>query len=120
MKTSTDGLFKHMQRDVSFTLVVKDFGIKHTKEEDVEHLTKCMREKCTFKADCDAKQCVGIHLKWDCCKRELPFSMKGHAKQALEELGCVLRNKLQAAPSEAMRPDWGQKCNAQTCVTQRH
>lgn len=58
----TDGLFKHETRDVSFTLVVDDFGVKHTKEDDVKHLTMIMREKHTFKVDMKAEQHVGIHL----------------------------------------------------------
>lgn len=43
----TDGLFVHKTRDISFTLVVDDFGIKYQRKEDVEHLIKAMREKNT-------------------------------------------------------------------------
>ena len=34
----TEGLFLHKTRDISFTLVVDDFGIKYTNQVDVDHL----------------------------------------------------------------------------------
>ena len=38
IKTNTAGLFRHKHRDIKFTLVVDNFGIKYTKKEDVDHL----------------------------------------------------------------------------------
>ena len=43
--TFTKGLFKHDSRDISFTLVVDDFGIKWTKEEDLHHLINGLEKK---------------------------------------------------------------------------
>ena len=81
-----DGLLKHKARGISFTLAVDGFGIKHTREEDAQHLAKIMRDKHTFKAGMKAEQYIGIHLGWGYGKRELIASMKGCAKQALAEL----------------------------------
>lgn len=61
----TDGLFTHITWDISFTLLVDDFGIKYVKKEDVEHLIRVMREKYTFKVDFDAKQYIQIYLDWN-------------------------------------------------------
>ena len=66
---TTDGLFKHVTRDISFTLMVDDFGIAYKQDEDVLHLIKIMREKYTFKVDFHAKQYIGINLEWDYEKR---------------------------------------------------
>jgi len=74
----TKGLFVHQTRDISFTLVVDDFGIKYTKQADVDHLVAAVREKYPFKVDCEAKQYIRIHLKWDYEKRELRTSMDGY------------------------------------------
>ena len=71
----TQGLFLHDTRDISFTLVVDDFGIKYIKDEDVEHLRAAISEKYKFKVDMDGKQYIGIHLHWDYEKRELRISM---------------------------------------------
>jgi len=34
----TPGLFKHITRPISFSLVVDDFGVKYINKEDVEYL----------------------------------------------------------------------------------
>eukprot|EP00536_Pseudo-nitzschia_multiseries_P000416 jgi/Psemu1/915/gm1.915_g len=58
----TEGLFLHDERDISFTLVVDDFGIKYTLQEDVDHLVEAVGAKYTFKADWTGQQYVGVHL----------------------------------------------------------
>ena len=105
----TDGLFKHTTRDISFTLVVDDFGIKYVKQEDVDHLVSIMREKYTFKVDFDAKQYIGIHLDWNYMRRELICSMKNYVKQALMELKHAAKTRQQHAPSKLDRPEYGAK-----------
>ena len=42
----TPGLWKHLTKDIIFTLVADDFGAKHTKKSDVEHLIQALRSKC--------------------------------------------------------------------------
>ena len=34
----TPGLYMHKTRDILFSLVVDDFGVKYTNKEDAEHL----------------------------------------------------------------------------------
>ena len=102
----TDGLFKHTTRDISFTLVVDDFGIKYVKQEDVDHLVSIMRQKYTFKVDFDAKQYIGIHLDWNYMRRELICSMKNYVKQALMELKHAAKTRQQHAPSKLDRPEY--------------
>ena len=40
----TEGFFKHHTRDITFTLVVDNFGIKYTKQADVDHLIKAVQD----------------------------------------------------------------------------
>ena len=102
----TDGLFKQVTCDISFTLLVDNFGIKYTREEDVRHLIKIMRKKYSFKVDFNSKQYIGIHLDWDYDKRELKCSMKVYVEQALTELEHVLTNKCHfLAPSKGSIPN---------------
>jgi hypothetical protein len=82
----TDGLFLHKTRDLSFTLVVDDFGIKYTNKDDVNHLIAAVCDKYPLKVDWDAKQYVGIHLQWDYARREVICSMDGYVEQARKEL----------------------------------
>ena len=55
---TTDGLFKHRTRNISFTLMVDNFGIKYKWKEDLDHLINIMRSKYTFKVDLEAKQYI--------------------------------------------------------------
>ena len=105
----TDGLFKHITRDITFTLVVDDFGIKYINQEDVKHLISIMRQKYTFKVDFDAKQYIGIHLDWNYKTRELICSMRNYVKQALMELKHASSARQQHAPSRLDRPEYGAK-----------
>jgi hypothetical protein len=105
----TDGLFKHITRDITFTLVVDDFGIKYINQEDVDHLISIMRKKYTFKVDFEAKQYIGIHLDWNYKTRELICSMRNYVKQALMELKHASSARQQHAPSRLDRPEYGAK-----------
>ena len=60
---NTEDLFKHKTRDITFTLVVNDFGIKYVRNEDIQHLIKIMQLKYTFKVDFDSEQYIGIHME---------------------------------------------------------
>ena len=86
-----------------------DFGIKYTKQADVEHLVAAVREKYPFKVDWEAKQYIGIHLKWDYEKRELRTSMDGYVEQALKEFKHEKPKQQYKGPSRIDRPDYGQK-----------
>ena len=80
----TEGLFLHETRDISFTLVVDNFGIKYTSKNNVNHLIVSVRAKYPFKIDWNAKQYIDMHLKWDYAKQIVRISMGGYVEQALK------------------------------------
>ena len=106
---NTDGLFVHGLHDISFTLVVDDFGIMYKNKEDADHLISIMRGKYKFKVDFDAKQYIGIHIKWNYSERTVRCSMRGYVQQALEDLKHIFTGKHHYAPSKIDRPDYGAK-----------
>ena len=83
--TTTEGHFRHETQDIDFALVVDDFPIQCKQGSDLDHLRAAMEEHCTFKADTDAEQCAGIHLKWDHMRQTVCSSMDGHIEQALRD-----------------------------------
>ena len=90
--------------------MVEDFGIKYTREADVQHLIKIMRKKYTFKVDFKAQQYIGIHLDWNSDKQELKCSMKGYVEQVLTKLEHVLTTKRHfLAPLKGSIPNYGTK-----------
>ena len=74
----TNGLFKHKTHNISFTLVVDDFGIKYTSKEDIAHLIKIMQLKYKFKVNFEAEQYIGINMIWDYNRRKVWCSMDGY------------------------------------------
>ena len=64
-KTMVEGYFRHETRDIDFTLVVDDFLIKYTNDNDLDHLRATISKHYKFKVDLEAKQYVGINLKWN-------------------------------------------------------
>ena len=103
----TEGLFFHKTCKISFTLVVDNFGIKYTKDEDLHHLETIMNLKYTFKVDRDAKQYIGIHLRWNYTRRELRCSMDGYVAQALKEFEHFTPKRHQYAPSALPHRSFG-------------
>ena len=41
----TQGLWTHTERDINFTLVVDNYGIKYTHKKDVDHLISSLQAK---------------------------------------------------------------------------
>ena len=63
VKTNTAGLFRHKTRNLNFTLVVDDFGIKYTNKDDVDHLINAIRERYPIKVMMEPEQYVGVTMK---------------------------------------------------------
>ena len=52
-------IFKHCERDIFFSLVVDDFGVKYKSREDVEHLLGVLQTKYVAKSDWQGSSYVG-------------------------------------------------------------
>ena len=81
-------------------------GLQQT---DIDHLIAAVRDKYPFKIDWEAKQYVGIHLRWDYNKQELRTSMDGYVEQAQKEFKHVTPKQHYKGPSRIYRPTYGQK-----------
>ena len=69
------GLWKHDKRPIQFTLVVDDFGVKYTRQEDVEHLKSVIERDYTVTADWTGNRYIGITLDWDYNRQQVHLSM---------------------------------------------
>ena len=104
-----EGYFYHETRAISFTLVVDDFLIKYVDSRDLAHLRATIEAHYTFKVDEDARQYVGIHLKWDYIQRTVRLSMDGYVKQALLEFEHEGPKTPYCAPSRYALPKFGSR-----------
>lgn len=95
---NTNGIFKHIACNISFTLIVNYSWIKYANKADFQHLIKVIQEKYNFNVDFNTIQYIWIHLNWNCEKQELICSMKGYMEQGLKELEHILSLCNQAAP----------------------
>ena len=105
----TDGLFKHKTRDISFTLVVDDFGVCYKNKADAEHLINILERHYPIKADWKGDKYIGIGLGWGYGSKALATSMKGYAKKALLQLKHGTPTKPCHSPSKHEPPKHGQK-----------
>jgi hypothetical protein len=79
------GLWTHATRPISFTLVVGNFGVKYTRQEDINHLIMCIKEKYELTKDWDGNLYCGICLKWDYKACTLDISMQGYIIKQLQK-----------------------------------
>ncbi len=83
--THTPGLWRHLTRPISVTLVVDNFGVKYIGKEHVQHLITCLKEKYELTEDWTGNLYCGINLLWDYEARTLNISMPGYIKKLLHK-----------------------------------
>jgi len=105
----TPGLWRHVWRPITFTLVVDDFGVKFVDKEHAEHLKMVLEQYYKITVDWEGEKYVGIDLKWNYQKRTLDTSVKGYVEQALHKAQHKKPSKPQDAPSKAIPIQYGAK-----------
>ena len=71
------GLWKHILRPVSFTLVVDDSEVKYVGKKNIQHLINALKKDFTLSEDYMSGLYCGIILEWDYENRTLDFPMPG-------------------------------------------
>lgn len=82
----TPGLFKHKTRPIQFILVVDDFGVKFTSEQDLYHLITHLKKKYRVTVG-DGNLFCGVSIRWDYNKREAFLDMPKYIPKALQRFG---------------------------------
>jgi hypothetical protein len=80
----TPGLWRHNIDDITFTLVVDDFGIKYTSRPEIDRFLSILQQKYEIKTDWTGTRYCGLTLDWDYTKRTLDISMPGYVERALQ------------------------------------
>jgi hypothetical protein len=75
-------IFKHETRDVTFSLVVDDFGVMYEREDDVRHLLDTLRQIYTVKEDWTGSSYVGYSIMHDLDRGTITLSMPGYIDAA--------------------------------------
>ena len=89
----TPGLWKHISRPISFTLVVDDFGVKYVGKQHAIHLTNALKTTYQISEDWDGSLYCGIKLKWNYRDRYLDTSMPNYVKKNPAKITLILALK---------------------------
>jgi hypothetical protein len=103
------GLWKHVTCPISFTLVVDNFGVKYMRQEDINHLIMCIKEKYELTEDWDSNLYCGIRLKWDYNACTLHISMPGYIIKQLQKYKHASPPKPQHCPYAPQPKQFGSR-----------
>ena len=110
----TPGLWRHIWRPVTFTLVVDDFGIKYVGRQHAEHLISTLRKLYPKVAeDWTGTLYCGIQLKWDKNFDKVELSMPGYIDNMLHKYQYTPKIP-QHAPHPYRKPQYGRKIQEPT------
>ena len=101
------GLFTNKQGTVQYALVVDDFGIKFTNQQDLDYLLHHLKQRYVITQD-EGQRFNGIHLKWDYIKRECELSIPEYCYKAIIRFKYTLPPKPQHSPYPYQPPKYGQ------------
>jgi hypothetical protein len=105
----TPGLWKHTDRPTTFTLVVDDFGVKYTTQDDADHLMSTLKQLYSVSIDWTGEKYCGIQLAWDYKNRTCDLSMPGYVARALKRFQHPEPTRPQHAPHAWQKPNYGAK-----------
>ena len=105
----TPGLWKHTTRDIIFSLVVDDFGIRYTNRADVDHLLATLTQHYVVSLDWTGSRYCGLSLQWDYVNRTCDMSMPGYIERALQRFQHTPSHVPEHSPHPWQRPTYGAK-----------
>ena len=105
----TPGLFLHNMRPINFTLVVDDFGVKYTNNNDALHLVNTLRANYPIKEDWLGKRYIGIDLDCDYENRTLQTCMLNYTLSSLLQFQHPQPSRSQHAPFKYSPRTYGTK-----------
>jgi hypothetical protein len=113
----TPGLWHHMWCDITFCLVVDDFGIKTTSRADMIHLVSFLQEHYSVADDWTGSLFCGVNLTWDCINRMVDLHMPDYISKALLKYQHQAPSKPQHAPYKATPIQFGARVQTVTTDT---
>jgi hypothetical protein len=83
-KPNTHGLFTPDTRDIPFSLVVDNFGVKYIHAHNAQHLIDTLARQYELTTGWTGAKYLGLTLDWDYNARTLDVSMPGYVEKALQ------------------------------------
>ena len=105
----TPGLWRRDTRDIVFSLVVDDFGVRYTSRDDADHLLATLATKYQLSTDWTGARYCELTLKWDFHARTCDVSMPGYIERTLQRFQLPKPTKLEHSPHPWQKPNYGAK-----------
>jgi hypothetical protein len=105
----TPGLWKDLQSDLMFSLVVDDFGVRYTDKTSVDRLISTLQKKYKCTEDWEGKRYIGLTLDWDYTNRTVDLSMPGYVERALQRFNHSAPNRNEDSPHDWTAPKYGSR-----------
>ena len=77
------GIWKNKWRQICFTLVFGDFGVKYQGKQHADHLISVLKEQNEIAKYWEGNIYFGLTFDWDYKGRKFHLSMIGHAERAM-------------------------------------
>ena len=103
----TPGLWRHDQRNLTFCLVVDDFGVKYVGREHAQHLVNALQDLYTVSTDWTGTLYCGLTITWDYPRRHVDISMPGYVAAALHKFQHPAPAQPEDAPHAWQVPAYG-------------
>ena len=78
--TRISSLWKHATKDICFSLVIDDFGVKHVGKDTADHLIQALKKLYTISIDWTGSLYCSLTINWDYDKRICDISMPIYIK----------------------------------------
>jgi hypothetical protein len=92
------GLWTHVTRSTTFTLVVDDFAIKVLSEDDENHIINALKQDYIITVDRDATKYIGLTIEWDYQNGKVHIHMPGYLDKAMTRFNHKPPLKIQNSP----------------------
>jgi hypothetical protein len=103
----TPGLWRHVWQNITFCLVVDDFGIKVTNMHNMDHLVDTLEEQYNVAVDLMGSLFCGIQLTWNYMQGHIDCHMPDFINKALTKYQHPKQVTPQHAPYKAAPIQYG-------------
>ena len=100
-------LWKHATKDICFSLVVDNFGVKYVGKDTVDHLIQTLKKLYTIFINWTGSLYCGLTIKWNYDKSICDISMHTYIQEAFHKFQHPAPSRPQDAPHAWNQPIYG-------------
>jgi hypothetical protein len=105
--THTPCIWTHDTHNITFCLIVDDFGIKYTNRCDVEHLLAALQDLYVITTDWTGSLYLAMPIDWDYHTKTVDISMPGYVAKALNRFQHNTFRRSQHPPHASTKAQYG-------------